>query len=53
MLRLRRSGTASKNKITKPIFPLQINLLGVVSSDSQSGHKFGNDRAAGLRIIKG
>jgi hypothetical protein len=43
----------SKNKISNPIFSFLNNLLVVVSSDSQVGHKFGNDTAAGLRIIKG
>jgi hypothetical protein len=42
-----------KKKISNPIFWWKINLLVVVSSDSQVGHKFGNDRAATVRIIKG
>jgi hypothetical protein len=53
MLRLRRFVHGPKNKISKPIFSRKINLLVVVSSDSQSGHKFGNDTPAALRIIKG
>jgi hypothetical protein len=42
-----------ENKISNPIFRCEINLLVVVSSDSQVGHKFGNDTPAALRIIKG
>jgi hypothetical protein len=53
MLQVRRPVRSPKNNISNAIFRRQINLLVVVSSDSQSGHKFGNDRAAGLRIIKG
>jgi hypothetical protein len=43
----------SENKISNPVFGFEINLLVVVSSDSQVGHKFGNDTLAALRIIKG
>jgi hypothetical protein len=53
MLRLRRFLQGPENKISNPIFGWKINLLVVVSSDSQVGHKFGNDRAATVRIIKG
>jgi hypothetical protein len=41
------------NKISNPVFGFQINQLVVVSSDSQSRHKFGNDSPATVRIIKG
>jgi hypothetical protein len=53
MLRVRRFLQAPENKISNPIFSLSDNLLVVVSSDSQVGHKFGNDTRASLRIIKG
>jgi hypothetical protein len=52
MLRLRRLLHGLENKISNPIFGRVINLLVVVSSDSQVGHKFGDDTAAALRIIK-
>jgi hypothetical protein len=42
-----------ENKISNPVFGRKINLLVVVSSDSQVGHKFGNDMPGSLRIIKG
>ena len=45
--------TQLKNNISKPIFPFENNLLVVVSSDSQSGHKNGGDSPAPLGIIKG
>jgi hypothetical protein len=53
MLRPRRFPQGPANKISNPIFGRKINLLVVVSSDSQVGHKFGDDRLAALRIIKG
>jgi hypothetical protein len=53
MLQTRRSLHGPKNKISNPIFAFENNLLVVVSSDSQVGHKFGNDTPAALRIIKG
>jgi hypothetical protein len=53
MLRVRRLVHVPKKKISNPVFGFKINLLVVVSSDSQVGHKFGNDRAAAVRIIKG
>jgi hypothetical protein len=53
MLRLRRSLQGPENKISNPFFRFEINLLVVVSSDSQVGHKFGNDTPDALRIIKG
>jgi hypothetical protein len=42
-----------KNIISKALFPFRNNLLVVVSSDSQSGHKNGGDSPAPLGIIKG
>jgi hypothetical protein len=53
MLHVRRFLHGQENKISNPIFSRVINLLVVVSSDSQVGHKFGNDTPAALRIIKG
>jgi hypothetical protein len=50
---VRRFLQGSKNKISNPDFSLKNNLLVVVSSDSQVGHKFGDDSTAALRIIKG
>jgi hypothetical protein len=51
MLRLRRSLQGPENKISNPLFGWKINLLVVVSSDSQVGHKFGNDRLCLPRIF--
>jgi len=45
--------TQLKNIISKALFLFQNNLLVVVSSDSQSGHKNGGDSPAPLGIIKG
>jgi len=53
MLQLRRYLHSPKNKISNAIFYKENRPLRVVSSDSQLGHKFGNDRPAALRIIKG
>jgi hypothetical protein len=53
VLQLRRSLHGPENKISNLLLGLQINLLVVVSSDSQVGHKFGNDRPGALGIIKG
>jgi hypothetical protein len=53
MLQVRRYSHGPENKISNGIFSLSDNLLVVVSSDSQVGHKFGNDTPAKPRIIKG
>jgi hypothetical protein len=52
MLQLRRVAHGLKNKITNDVFSFDNSLLSVVSSDSQVGHKFGNDSPALPRIIK-
>jgi hypothetical protein len=53
MLRPRRFAHDPEDKISDTILGFKNSRLGVVSSDSQVGHKFGDDTPAALRIIKG